>query len=68
MEVETCKNYILALLNRIQHPMSENDLIAIIQAFHPECKTKDIHMAVINLETERVIKSVYITEFTLNRS
>jgi len=53
MEIETRKNYILALLNKMQHP---------------ECGIKDIHMAVINLETERVIKSVYTTEFTLNRS
>jgi len=65
---DICKEYITALMKSLDHPIAENDIISIIQAFHPEFSRRDIHMTMIRMESEKILRAMHSTVFVLNRS
>lgn len=60
---DDCKAAVQKLLRDVGRPMDEDTITKIIMSYHPDFTRRDVHVALIMLESERQVKSVYKTEF-----
>lgn len=64
-DIEKCSQKIIELMSTLGRPIDEDTLIAILNLYYPMYDRRTIHMSIINLEENKIIKSIYRTEFIL---